>query len=745
MEGWYVRVGILATQPLVTAGASFVPQLTDPSSSSSHASKKKKKKAPAIQKIQTHANAYGARRSLPLMGLPDLARYSLIIPAFTRRADIPSGKLQQRGLDWLWGNYEHVRYFGVLDLDMATEAIHKGDAPLWTDRPRAATKDKGQVKKNFAARLVHEQLSYADAVRLCPSFAKLYRAVCALQACLVNAKVPCVVYFSGGGGFRVLFYSPLAWRRVHWGQGYAAAFHENELRTLLQRLAGPDLSADTLDIVMAATDKNIYDSDKGTKPDLRAHFDTGIFPEPLLADQPSAFFARIVNTRHADPSLNEGIRGFWRHVFSQLSVEAEGAASLVAPLTEPACIFLRHHALLRYHVVKKMTEATHFLQVGDKWSYRHVPECQTEELYQRLSAQWAKQLPISAHEMRTTPLTRMALDYDGGPPLLEPVGGTTPLAVICRVLHEQVLGPTATPQEGLVVMCPPRPGTTGMRAHLHWPQWIVRLTPDQADIVRVLQRGLLAALGPAVWKDKFLESPPRLRMVFSDTLHKETGRMANRPLIFAYRFDRTGQPLPLSDADRQGTRVDLMRLCSLRVTLTEQQQQSPLPLQETILQPRMPKSASPTNGNTEIEDMVRYADMTLSQRAACEKVALKALRRVRQIHQKPDACLYNLERLTVNNRVLRIGLRNHHQCTDEHAHGGNNVRLELDLDADWWHLCCFREDCPRRYRVDAPWNKGQVKTRALRRAFPSSRIHVVEAGEEHLFAPVSVLPSPQKK
>ncbi len=111
-----------------------------------------------------------------------------------------------------------------------------------------------------------------------------------------------------------------------WGQDYAAAFHADVLPGLLRRVA-PKLAEEALQHVLAATDKNVYDCDKGIKPDLLAHFDTGVFPAPLDA----AFEARVPSSSQADASLLQAIPAFWTRVFQAIPLDAPRLTTVSLP------------------------------------------------------------------------------------------------------------------------------------------------------------------------------------------------------------------------------------------------------------------------------------------------------------------------------------------------------------------------------------------------------------------------------
>src|SRR5688572_7497103 len=353
---------------------------------------------------------YGARASVPVasfvQGKVNLQDYSLIIPAFTERSDILSRKDEQRAQPWLWNTYEHPRYFGLLDLDMDLDEVQRGPAPLFSDMPACVYKDAGEVKRAFADRLM-DGSTFGQILELCPPFARLYQAVRALLGAMTVVHV---AYFSGGGGFRVLFHSPSAWRTVTWGHTYALTFHAQELRPLLLTVA-PTVPAQVLDMIMAATDKNIYDSDKGTKPDLLAHFDTRIWPHQVHNDE-SFVHARPSRTS-ADAGLSRNIRAFWQRIFQSLPMDP-APLPLVAQVAEPAIVNYPH-VLYKFPKCGKDEGATHLVLQGKTTSYRRVDDI--DRFYRMLIEQKRLGQPINAHEIRTN-ITRHTIDYDGGPPLM---------------------------------------------------------------------------------------------------------------------------------------------------------------------------------------------------------------------------------------------------------------------------------------------------------------------------------------
>ncbi len=649
-------------------------------------------------------NRYGARVSIATTADLNLAEYSLVIPAFTTRHDIPSSEAEQRALPWLWNVYEHVRYFGVLDLDMALGAVLTGAAPLFSDTPAHAYASKGEIKQAFAARLL--QQGFGAMVALCPPFAQLYHDVLALVT-MLQAKS--LGFFSGGGGFRVLFTSPLAWRRVVWGQAYAQAYHTTEFPLLLRQLA-PGLPDEVRARLVSYSDKNVHDSDKGVKPDLLAHFDTHIFPCPLDA----TFLTRQASRAAADVGLSAAIRAFWRHIFDTVPRDAP---RLVASITKPPLVAYAH-ALYRFPKCKKQ-EATHMVLQGDVTSYRRVDD--PEVLYAMLRQQWREHVPINAHEIRT-PVTRRAIDYDGGPDLRVPLQRAdtgqweTPLHAI-QEIHRTCVFANGTGVPGLVLACLPRPREVVCRAHLVWPDWPIQLG-DEAKVNHVLEAAMHARWPTPDWH-KILDSPARLRMFLSDTWDKERGVMAQRPMHFGTAFDGAGEPVDVSTVWPQvagpDLNLELLRLCSLRGT-----QWQPLALAPSvvaIVAPALQRTGKAAA--VALAPGVRDAMMAVFERALAD---------VKHRHAKPGAQLYTADCLHVSmaHRTVTLGVLNHQQCTATTTHGDNNVKLLVHMDRNAWELRCFRPGCPQTTRADPAWGQGVVDTTALRppRTLPPFR-HVM--------------------
>ena len=694
------------------------------------------------------SSRYGKRLSVAVddmvMAIERLRNFSLVIPVFTRQKDIPSGETEQMKCPWLWGTYEHLRYFGLLDMDMNLTAVVEGTAPLFTDRPATVYGDKQATKLAFAERLVEPGQTFGQVAAVCPPFAALYEAVCALRRALDLNQIGHVMYFSGGGGFRLLFVSTYAWRRVTWGQGYAATFHAQELRGLLRRSA-PSLEERFLNFIVAATDKSVYDTDKGTKPDLLAHFDTRVFPLALTA----GFDRRQPSRTQRDTALEAAICGFWRYIFATVP-DPGTTAPLGGQLREPGqsnkkkkqknpFVTFYSSPVLFYEKCNK-SEATHFSLVGEMTSYRKVVD--TQKLFKQMVA-WG-QGPLFINEKRT-PVTRHLIDYDGGPPLLEPLRCAdghmeTPLRVLQKIHHECVLaGPGS--YWGVLLTCPPRPEKPGARAHLIWPDWLVRL--EHASGIVAVVHDELSKRWPGIPWSKFVESPPKIRMLFCDKLNRDTGEPENRPIRFETAFDTEGTPVALIDvsptaAAAAGDGVALLNLTTTRLPDTD-------PAGTATLTPVVlsAAAASSSSGNTTLEvltpENTRAVEATV--KAALQDVAARhGMKRELQPYGKDKWKIYP------RSRIMTLGVLGHHQCAPDKTHSSNNVSLLLYMDRNVWELSCFSPDCPQKSHPAPMWGYGVVDTSALRAAWPRAvreaphEEPIPDSGPEEEEEPVATTP-----
>lgn len=262
---------------------------------------------------------YGARRCIPLRDLLDyplstLQKYSLIIPSVTERRDIPSKRENQGAFNSMW----HLRYFGYLDSDAQfKECMPELSRPklLFSDQPQfPVPRKEHEIKLAFARRLLADGMTFGEMATICSVFGQLVTLIMELAAWMRPEQG--LVFFSGGGGFRVLFHSPLAWRRVRWGDspGYAKAFAKSVLAQEVFSNPPMVLEPRLLAGVRAYVDQNVYQLDKGLKPDVAEHFDTGIWP--VRVD--SNFLSKRVVPNREDPSLSRDIANFWQRVFTEM-------------------------------------------------------------------------------------------------------------------------------------------------------------------------------------------------------------------------------------------------------------------------------------------------------------------------------------------------------------------------------------------------------------------------------------------
>jgi hypothetical protein len=682
--------------------------------------------------LQTKAgNPYGPRTSVPIADFlskrDTMARYSLIIPAFTHNKFIPSGKDDQQSMASLWNVYTHPRYFGVLDLDMDLGVVKEGKAALFSDGsiPMHSYTHAGLVKSDFAGRLRRHGTTFGDMIRLCPPFARLYGAI---RAFITALNVPYIAYFSGGGGFRILFESPAAWRTVTWGHNYAMVFFTQELFKLL-RIVAPKVDETVLAVFREAMDKNIYDIDKGTKPDFLAHFDTHIFPHPL----DDAFETASANTHTAHGGLCEKIRAFWMRIFAAIPTDAP-PLKIESVAVEPL-LSARKHCLHKYYKCgNDKSEATHAVLQGKGGASSYHRVDNIDDLHANIIAYKVMGLLINAHEIRTE-ITNHVIDYDGGPPLLEPLKRAdtgdmeTPLQAIQTIQHTLVLEPGQY-MVGIYLSSPPRPNEPGTRGHLHWPYWSGYLS-HESKIVIILQQELEKRWPKSLhgWDwTKVIESPARLRMLFSDTIDKDTGHVALRPMAFHSCFDAHGGPLDIltmlgwtrEDADVLHSNklpLKLLQLTTLRLDKTEDSIN-----RIAKLLPSLMKIESKKKGTS-----AQFATLEEFHRKNIDQLLERILADIRVKHGKPDADFYNFEALKLNTsdnrwRSISIGILNHHQCGTTTSHDGNNVNLVVSLDKDHWKLLCFRDGCSQGTRAEYPWGYGRVDTSVLRAAWPMEKM-----------------------
>jgi P4 family phage/plasmid primase-like protien len=394
-----------------------------------------------------------------------------------------------------------------------------------------------------------------------PLLGKLWRRVSLVCERLRDAGLAFDVYFSGGAlasarwryrlchathqhhtlasnrsgkGFRVLVRAPELFCAVVPGESkYGAAAVAVVERFLIAKGC---TAADVANLI----DKSPFGPNKGTKPDVLAHPTSRLWPQLVDIDAVVAGGARASASLAAeDKALTPRIVAFarwlvaaaraaWPTLGTLQCVRGEAAApaadarrappapakkkARVSPPAEanggapapPAAAPPSKISEPLYDFPKAprggLLVATHFVLNGDMTSYRHVDAAQLPRLYALLAASTT---PNSSNE-RFSDVSRLVVDYDGGPPLREPcaaLGGATPLAAMQRILLSSAifsLPPCAAELDCVVIVTPSRPTDAAgtQRAKIYWRDVFVVCDDGAAALVALAVQ--LAAFDPDV-------------------------------------------------------------------------------------------------------------------------------------------------------------------------------------------------------------------------------------------------------
>lgn len=267
-------------------------------------------------RLSHDGKGYGDRVSVLLSAIlqPSALRdYSLIIPILMDRNDIPSLGGKNGVRQYPWFGVECRRFGGALDMDTDfVPNIQGGTAPLFADQPDSSVGlvTKHTAKLRFVERMERESRTFGEMANLCPRFKIL------LELAVTLAAHPAlIVYYSGGAGFRVLCRSLRAWFRVLWGDspGYAETYVKRVLREEVLTKEPLNLPPAVCDMIAQHTDRSIYERDKGTKPDLMAHFETGLWPRRIpTLDPESCYRWRVTGQNNIrDRDLSLAIEQYW--------------------------------------------------------------------------------------------------------------------------------------------------------------------------------------------------------------------------------------------------------------------------------------------------------------------------------------------------------------------------------------------------------------------------------------------------
>lgn len=275
-------------------------------------------------KGEKKAKIYGKRGYFPIDQISAAEiikrKLSLMIPSYFTEMKMEqyseNGHVGCRYPDFLKQVKNHVQYFGYIDLDMDLDSIKQGTLSLFHDDPAPRTYDKTiDVKNRFSEWIkLQSHLTVGDMRQkskpfddVCKDALMIYKAVQSYNP---------ILFFSGLKGFRVLWLDPKLFYWVYGDEDYSAGYK----KTIAPRYF-LDLGIEDPGFI-SRLDTGVYDRDKGIKPDLVAHPDSGLFPTLIykMPDEYTDFFNGAIiydasNPRtEIDSVLKERIESFWIQV-----------------------------------------------------------------------------------------------------------------------------------------------------------------------------------------------------------------------------------------------------------------------------------------------------------------------------------------------------------------------------------------------------------------------------------------------
>ena len=249
----------------------------------------KKAKRSLYIRGQPHSVGYRARRLSYDVNTLDLETFSpqgLVIPLFSKN-DLGTGKPIDKGFE----DEVCIRYCGLLDLDLDFKPFtQKVCLPFTNAFQRAKEAKKASVKKI-------KEIGLQEWLKVCPEFKKMYDV-----AEKAAKEKDGLVFFTGGKGFRVLWFDPKMYRCMKFKDQSKEA--SNLVNTVF-----PDYFS-CWDEMKSYVDKNPYEKEKGLKPDIAAHPNTGLYPCYLNK-----------NGTDLDKSLVAGIKKFWKNICENVPTE----------------------------------------------------------------------------------------------------------------------------------------------------------------------------------------------------------------------------------------------------------------------------------------------------------------------------------------------------------------------------------------------------------------------------------------
>ena len=194
-------------------------------------------------------------------------------------------------------------YAGVVDLDVKKPP--KVESRQFVDcDPRIY--DINTLKSGIAER-VESGLTLRELADCCPSFGQTLKAAELLVNHLADFNAHC--WFTGGKGFRVVFFDPKAFYL------YCKSDRISDwvMAELLPKVVGADIMNKVHEL--CEWDKNIYDGGKGVKTDLQMHPKTGFWPFYISDDVYDKPMKRDTRDKHLCTDI---IPTFWRSVLMSL-------------------------------------------------------------------------------------------------------------------------------------------------------------------------------------------------------------------------------------------------------------------------------------------------------------------------------------------------------------------------------------------------------------------------------------------
>jgi hypothetical protein len=252
---------------------------------------KKSKKNLYIRVLKNALNFQGSRESVPVenFDLDDCSPQGLIIPLFSRTAFGKCRKSDGYPTDIC------VRYQGVLDMDMAMGIFNDEVIPPFTvkmGKQKAKMELCGYIKQN----------GLEKCIKNCKPFGDLYRVCVKVTNELKSQNKKYLFFYTGGKGFRILWHDNALYQAMGFHEQSAYAQH-------LVTTVFPSYFT-CGDEIQEYIDKNVYEINKGIKPDIDKHIGTGLYPCEIGGD---------VNT--LDVRLVAKIKSFWTEVIDNVPTE----------------------------------------------------------------------------------------------------------------------------------------------------------------------------------------------------------------------------------------------------------------------------------------------------------------------------------------------------------------------------------------------------------------------------------------